>query len=109
MIGKKIFTVIAISAAALSLASCSEKAERVSAEEVADQMEAERLGREAARSIVMKEWPDTMQLQMAILEARAKSSHYELEGNTKCKERFDSTFVGTIRTVRPELARKMGF
>ena len=96
--------------AALPFATgCSQKAEEVSAEELAEQMEADRRGREAAKLIVGKEWPDTMQLQMAILDARAQSSEYEIDGKDKCKAIFDSTFVSTIRTVRPDLARQLGY
>ena len=93
----------------VTFAGCSEKAEQVAADETAEQMEADRKGREAAKLIVGKEWPDTVQLQMAILDARAQSSEYEIEGNEKCKERFDSAFVNTIRTVRPDLARQLGY
>lgn len=89
-------------------AGCSEKAERVAAAETADQMEAERRGREAAKKIVSKEWPDTMQLQMAVLDARAEASRYEIAGDEKSKARFDTAFAKTIRTVRPELAAKLG-
>lgn len=93
----------------LLLASCSEKAERVAADEVAEQMEADRKGREAAKKIVGQDWPDTMQLQMALLDARAQSSAYEIEGKQQCQARFDSSFVNTVRTVRPDLAKKLGY
>ena len=48
-----------------------------------------------------------MKLQEVILDARAASSRYELEGNPKCKEIFDSAFFRTIRTVRPDLADEL--
>lgn len=93
--------------AAIPFASCSEKAEQISAEELADQMEAAKEGREAAKAIVTKNWKDTMELQLALLDARAENSKYELAGKTKCKEKFDSAFFGTIRTVRPDLADQL--
>lgn len=86
---------------------CSRKAEQISAEELAEQMEAAKEGREAAKAIITKDWQDTMQLQMALLEARAKNSKYEIAGKTAAKAKFDSAFFGTIRTVRPELADQL--
>lgn len=89
------------------LSSCSEKAERISAEEMAEQMEAAKEGREAARVIITKEWKDSMELQHALLEARAANSKYEIEGKTRCKASFDTAFMNTIRTVRPDLADQL--
>ena len=86
------------------LCGCSRKAEQISAEEMAEQMEAAKEGREAAKNIVTKNWKDTMELQLAILDARAINSKYEMAGKTQCKAKFDSAFFGTIRTVRPDLA-----
>lgn len=89
------------------LGSCSRQAEQISAEEMAEQMEAAKEGREAAKEIVTKNWTDTMQLQLALLDARAKNSKYEIAGKTQCKAKFDSAFFGTIRTVRPDLADQL--
>lgn len=91
----------------LALGSCSRRAEQISAEELAEQMEAAKEGREAAKSIVTKNWKDTMELQLAILDARAQNSRYEIAGKTQCKAKFDSAFFGTIRTVRPDLADQL--
>ena len=93
--------------AALLMPSCSRKAEQVSAMETADQMEAAKAGREAAKKIITKNWTDTMQLQEALLSARAENSKYEMEGKASCKASFDTAFVNTIRTVRPDLARQL--
>lgn len=87
--------------------NCSRKAEEISAEEMAEQMEAAKEGREAAKQIITKNWSDTMQLQMALLEARAANSKYEMQGKTAAKAKFDSAFFGTIRTVRPDLADQL--
>ena len=96
------------------VSSCSEKAEEASAQETADQMEsaadlreAERRGRDAAKYVVNNNWTDSMQLQNAVLQARAENSEYEMAGKKKCKEHFDSAFYSTIRTVRPDLADKL--
>ena len=90
--------------------SCSkqeEKAEQVAAMETADQMQAAKEGREAAKAIVTRQWADTMQLQQAIVDARSKNSKYEMEGKNDCKASFDTAFFNTIRTVRPELADQL--
>lgn len=92
---------------AIGLGSCSRQAEQISAEELAEQMEAAKEGRSAARAIITKEWADTMQLQNAILDARAKNSKYEMEGKPGCKAAFDTAFFNTIRTVRPDLADQL--
>lgn len=86
------------------ISGCSKKAEQISAEEMAEQMEAAKEGREAAKAIITKNWKDTMELQLALLDARAANSKYEIAGKTQCKAKFDSAFFGTIRTVRPDLA-----
>lgn len=100
-----------VGVALISLSSlfmgCSRRAEQISAEEMAEQMEAGNEGREAAKAIITREWKDTMQLQQAILEARAANSKYEMEGKSKCKEAFDTAFFNTIRTVRPDLANEI--
>lgn len=91
--------------------SCSEKAEQVAATETADQMEdakrATAEGRDAAKAIITKNWTDTMQLQQAILEARAANSKYDIDGKKELKAVFDSAFFSTIRTVRPDLADQL--
>ena len=89
------------------MSSCSEKAEQVSAEMLAEQMEAAKEGREAAKAIITKNWTDTMALQLALLDARAQNSKYEMAGKTECKAKFDSAFFSTIRTVRPDLADQL--
>lgn len=87
------------------LIGCSRQAEQISAEEMAEQMEAANEGREAAKAIITKEWTDTLALQRAILEARAANSKYELEGKDRCKAAFDTAFYNTIETVRPDLLK----
>ena len=90
--------------------SCSEKAEQAADTVQAAQIETEALnmaaaeGRDAAKVIINRNWPDTLELQKAILDARAANSKYEIEGNEACKAAFDTAFINTIRTVRPELA-----
>ena len=86
-------------------ASCSrtEKTEAVAAEIEAAQME----GRNAAREFVNREWKDTMQLQSLLLEARARKSKYEIENKPECAAAYDSAFVSTLHSVRPDVAREL--
>lgn len=99
-----------------ALAGCSEKAERISADEEAAQIEkrdsadvetAKIEGRNAAKEIITKNWTDTVELQQAILEARARNSRFEMNGESKSKAAYDSAFFATIRTVRPDLAKAL--
>lgn len=83
-------------------AACSqtEKTEAITAEIEAAQME----GRNEAKSYVTKEWKDTLELQRLLLETRAKQSKYVIKGDTAAAAAFDSAFVSTLRTVRPDVA-----
>lgn len=85
-----------------------EKAEGVAAEELALQMADPVIaGRNAARTLVSKEWKDTLQLQKAILEVKSKQSFYLQNGERSKAEKFDSAFIATLRTVRPDLAAQL--
>lgn len=101
----KIKSFIILGAAAMSLWSCGgeEKAERVAADTEAAQM----MGREEARKFLNRPWKDTLELQRQLLESRAKKSHYEMKNEKENAAAFDSAFVSTLRTVRPELAREL--
>lgn len=98
---------VALGAVAMLLlgAACSgtEKTEAVTAEIEAAQME----GRNAARLFLSRDMTDTMQMQRSILEAKAKQSKYIVEKKKECAEAFDSSFVSTLRSVRPDLAREI--
>ena len=89
----------------LVLLSCArtEKTEAITAEITAAQME----GRKAAGRILGPEWKDTVQLQKALLDTRVQQSKYVIDGKPECAEAFDSTFISTIRTVNPSLAKKL--
>ena len=62
-------------------------------------------GREAARVFVNTTWKDTVQLQRQLLEANAKRS--EFDGQEKAVAAFDSAFISTVRTVRPDVAAEL--
>lgn len=93
---------LSISACAI-LPSCTgtERAETVTAEVTAAQME----GRNSARDIINRHWTDTTQLMKAMKEARKPKSRYDSTGHPECAAAFDSAFTGTIRAVRPGLER----
>lgn len=89
--------------AILSLAACSnvERAENITAEMEAAQME----GRRAAREFINANWSDTLELQRKLLKARSQQSKYTIDHRDECAAAFDSGFVRTLRAVRPEVAR----
>lgn len=96
---------IALSIGFLGFISCAhtEKTEAITAEITAAQME----GRRAAGRILGPEWTDTAKLQRALIETKVQQSKYLIAGKPDCAEAFDSTFISTIRTVNPDLARKI--
>lgn len=106
----RIFYVLSFAAlmSAVVMTGCSGNAEKVVSEEEAIQMmDAGAAGRNAARELVNREWTDTIQLQHALLEAKAKQSEYLKAGDTKKAAEFDSAFVSTVRTVNPALAAEI--
>ncbi len=79
----------------------TEKTERVVADIEAAQME----GRNSARDIINKEWRDTVALEASLKAARAQKLRYDSTGHPECGAAFDTTFLRTIRAVKPELER----
>lgn len=76
--------------------------------ETAAQIEAARnAGREAARLIITREFKDSMEFHGAILEAASRKASYQMEHHSQSEAAFDSAFISTIRTVRPDLARRL--
>lgn len=92
--------------ALILLAACArtEHTEAITAEITAAQME----GRNAARDIIIYNWNDTTGIGKAIANARAPRLKYDSIGHHSASAVFDTTFNKTIRTVRPELAKKLG-
>ena len=87
------------------LSSCS-KTDK-GAEDVAETEAAIIDGREAARIFVQRNWKDTTELQGLLLEARSRQSKYRMAGKEQSALAFDSAFVSTLRTVRPDVAREL--
>lgn len=92
--------------ALLFITGCAqtERTEAVTAEITAAQME----GRNAARDIIIYNWKDTTGIHKAIAKAKTPRLKYDSIGNHTASAAFDTTFNKTIRTVRPELAKKLG-
>lgn len=90
---------------ALVAISCSrtEQAESDRADIEAAMMQ----GRMAARDILAADPSDTVDLQERLLDARAKQSRYVIDKHPDQAAAFDSAFVSTIRTVRPDLGRRL--
>ncbi|MCH5231788.1 MAG: hypothetical protein J1F43_08350 [Muribaculaceae bacterium] len=101
----RVFKLAFISGFLILLSGCSqtERTEAITAEITAAQME----GRRAAGIILGPEWRDTTQLMKALMDAKVKQSRYIIDGKPECAEAFDSTFISTIRSVNPDLAKKI--
>lgn len=95
--------VLAFAGAALCGCKKTEQTEALTAEIEAAQIE----GRNAAREFVNREWKDTMELQNRLLQVRSMQSKYEEARMPEAAAAFDSTFVSTLRTVRPDVAREL--
>lgn len=97
--------IIIAAAAAVLLGACSgtEKTEEITSEIEAAQMQ----GRTDAREFVNREWKDSMELQKHLLEAKARQSKYLLDKKPEAAEAYDSAFVNTIRSVRPDIADQL--
>ncbi len=80
-----------------------EESEETTAEIEAAMME----GRNTAKSFVTRNWKDTMELQNHLLEAKTIQSKYVKQNKPRSAAAFDSAFVSTMKTVRPELAREL--
>lgn len=98
----------------------TEQTEAVTAETEADQIieessmfeasldAAHNMGRSDARQLINDEWPDTTRFV-----ARADSLHLAAAafldslGDRRLHAAYDSALVSTVRTVRPELARRI--
>lgn len=64
-------------------------------------------GRNAAREFLGKNLPDTMSMQAALLEAKAKQSKYSSKNKSEASDAFDEAFIKTLETVRPDIAKHL--
>lgn len=98
---KSIFYIIAV-IAMVGIVSCSQSGNEASADQIE---QAHIAGREAARHFVSKKWKDSLQLQEQLVEAGVKRAVYD--SLPECRAAYDSAFISTIRTVRPEIATEL--
>ena len=114
------YFIIALTALLFLGCKQTERTESITAETEADQMieessmfeasleSAHNMGRSDARLLINDEWPDT-----ALFVARADSLHISAAafldslGDRRLHAAYDSALVSTVRTVRPELARRI--
>lgn len=107
------FKYILLGAAAcltIILGSCGNRAgseNSGSGETEAQLEEARNAGREAARKIITREFKDSMEFHGAILDANAEKSRFNIQERPQSAAAFDSAFISTIRTTRPDLARQL--
>lgn len=89
----------------LSMSSCSgctetEHTEGVTAEITAAQM----MGRNDARVFVNRHWNDSSELRYRLALIRHQSDSLKKSRGMEFAAAYDSTFISTIRAVRPDLA-----
>lgn len=103
---KLYINMVAACFAATVLVGCSSRGEQAAVKEEAEQIENAHLdGREAARAFINREFRDSMELQLEMVNAGATRAKYD--SLPKCRAAYDSAFISTIRTVRPEVAREL--
>ena len=91
---------------AVMLTSCSSKGNQSGVEESDEQIEQARIaGREAARTFVNRQWRDTLELQGQMIEAGTRRAAYDSLPQSRAA--YDSAFISTVRTVRPEVAAQL--
>ena len=79
----------------------TEHTEAITAEITAAQME----GRSSARKFLIKEWKDTTGLSKKLHETSSIRDEYIKNGKPECAAAYDSAFISTIRSVKPDLSR----
>lgn len=89
------------------LAACSSR-DGGQPKDTPEQIDSARVeGREAARIFVNSVWEDTLDLQRELLEARVRGSRFDRKNHPQAAAAFDSAFVSTVKTVRPDVAREL--
>lgn len=90
----------------LIIPACSPAGNRVAVEETAEQIEDARIaGREAARTFISRDWRDSLELQSHMIEAGMIRAKYDSLPQQQAA--YDSAFISTVRTVRPEVAAQL--
>ncbi len=94
-----------LSAFALAGSSCGEtdKTESVTAEITAAQMQ----GRDAARRFIHQDWSSFSKLSERLDSVDSMKKRTVSGKHPQATAAFDSTFISTVRTIRPELAKEI--
>lgn len=102
---KSIIVLLLISITAVAVSGCTktDKGEEAAADIEAAMMQ----GREAAKLFVSRPWKDTAELRHKLIEVRVRKIRYDSLGKIECGNAYDSAFVSTIRTIRPDIAEKL--
>lgn len=88
------------------LGACSTAGEQAAVKETAEQIENAKIaGREAARTFVSQDFRDSLELQGNLIAAGAKRAAYDSLPEQRAA--YDSAFISTVRTVRPEIAAQI--
>ncbi len=99
-------TIVAITISLIATISYSCGGGRTENQSSAEQIEqARESARNAARRFVNREIKDTFELQALLVEAAGERSTYD--SLPQCRAAFDSTFISTVRTVRPDVADEL--
>lgn len=101
---RKIYRVVTCVLAIGMLAACGHKTEDKPVT-VSELEEAHNAGREAAKIFVSRQYTDTFQLQELLLEANSQGARFD--SITRLRAAYDSAFISTIRTVRPQVAAEL--
>ena len=99
--------ILACAFAVFLLCSCSSGSTENSDHKVStsDIEKAKIAGREAARTFINQKWQDTLRRQEQLVIAGSKAAQYY--SLPQLRAAFDSAFISTVRTVRPEIAEKL--
>jgi len=94
-----------LSAFALGGSSCgeTEKTEAVTAEITAAQMQ----GRDAARRFIHQDWSSFSKLSERLDSVDSMKKRTVSGKHPQATAAFDSTFISTVRTISPELAKEI--
>lgn len=100
----RLFIISMAAVAAIVMAGCSGRQSAVK-EDPAQIEQAHLEGREAARPFINREFKDSIELQLELVKAGATRAKYD--SMPQCRAAYDSAFISTVRTVKPEIAAEL--
>ena len=104
---RKFLNILASLVIVAAFASCGSGDRKAEGGDVThEQLEQAHLaGREAARVFISRQWKDSLQLQEQLIEAASNAAPFD--SVIRLRAAYDSAFISTIRTVRPEIAAQL--